>query len=138
VRAGFDCQVAAGFLESGRTLAHVANAAALIAGVGCWWSQGYGRMLLVCSLAAWLVQTWFAVRVAIDRSLFQTLSQHPADGADWLDELLVEWKLVKSTPNRSMADRVQGALGLWRSQSAALAFQLAVLCGGLVFRAGNL
>jgi len=138
VRAGFDCQVTAGFLESGRTLANAANAAAIVAGVGCWWSRTASGILLGLSLTAWMVETWFAVRVAIDRSLFRTLGEHPADGADWLDALLVDWKLTKIAQSRTMADRTRGALRLWRMQSSALALQLAALGGGMILRAVNL
>lgn len=137
MRAGFDCQVTSGFLESGRTLAQAANAAAVVAGIGCWWSRTASGILLGVSLAAWMVETWFAVRVAIDRSLFRTLSQFPTDGADWLDALLVDWKLAKITASRTMADRTRGALHLWRMQSTALAVQLAALGGGMILRAVN-
>ena len=131
MRAGFDCEVTAGFLESGRTLSNVANAAAIVAAVGA------GGILLAVSLAAWLVESWFAVRVAIDRSLFRTLAAHPADGADWLDALLVDWKLVKAAKSRSMSDRSRGALRLWRMQAAALTVQLAALAAAIVLRVVN-
>ena len=140
----FDCQVAAGLLESGRTIAHVANAAAVIAGIGCWLARGPALPLLFLSLTLWLVQTWFAARVAIDRSLFQTLAHDPASGPGRLDALLIEWKLrerkpvdwelVKTPQSRSMADRIQGALRLWRMQSAALALQLLTLGAAVALR----
>ena len=128
LRAGFDCEVTAGFLESGRTLSNVGNAAAIVA---CIATSG---IPLAISLVAWLVESWFAVRVSIDRSLFHTLAAHPQDGADWLDELLVDWKLVKAAPSRSMPDRSRGALRLWRLQAAALAGQLVVLLAGVALR----
>jgi hypothetical protein len=135
LRAGFDCEVTAGFLESGRTLSNVANAAAVIAGIGAGVSTS--GVLLVVSLAAWLVESWFAVRVAIDRSLFRTLASYPQDGADWLDALLVDWNLVKAATSRSMADRSRGALRLWRMQAAALTVQLATLAAGIILRVVN-
>ena len=131
LRAGFDCEVTAGFLESGRTLSNVANAAAIIAGIST------SGVLLVVSLAAWLVESWFAVRVAIDRSLFRTLAANPQDGADWLDALLVDWKLVKAATSRSMTDRSRGALRLWRMQAVALTVQLATLAAGIILRVVN-
>lgn len=134
MRAGFDCEITASFLESGRTLSHAANAAAVIAGIGCWSSRGVSGILLAVSLTAWVVGSWFAVRVAIDRALFRTLASHPADGADWLDALLVDWKLVKAAPSRSLQDRSRGAMRLWRMQSAALALELATLALALVLR----
>ena len=86
-------------------------------------------------MAAWAVESWYAVRVAIDRSLFVTLAQEPADGADWLDVLLVDWKLIKAAKSRNMTDRMQGAMRLWRIQGAALVLQLAALAGAIVVRA---
>jgi hypothetical protein len=134
VRGGFDCEVTAGFLESGRTLANVANAAAIIAGIGCWTSRGVTEVLLALSLMAWIVGSWCAVRVSIDRSLFRTLAKNPTEGGDWLDALLVDWNLVKGAPSRSMHDRSRGALRLWRRQSTALAVQLAALAAALLVR----
>jgi len=135
LRAGFDCKVTASFLESGRTLANAANAAAVIAGIGCFSGRSTTAVLLGLSLAAWAVESWYAVRVAIDRSLFVTLAQEPADGADWLDVLLVDWKLIKAAKSRNMTDRMQGAMRLWRIQGAALVLQLAALAGAIVVRA---
>src|SRR5579864_219383 len=66
----FDCGAAAGILAAGQTLARVANAAAIVAGVACWLARGPTLFLLGLSVLLWLVQTWFAARVAIDRSLF--------------------------------------------------------------------
>lgn len=128
LRAGFDCEVTAGFLASGRTLSNVANAAAIVAAIAG------GGIPLVVSLTAWLVESWFAVRVAIDRSLFCTLAAHPADGADWLDALLVDWKLMKAAKSRRMSSRSRGALRLWRMQAAALTVQLAALATAVVLR----
>jgi hypothetical protein len=139
VRAGFDCNVTAGFLASGSTLAAIANVAAIIAGFAYWYAApGASAAVLAFSLACWMVGSWFAVRVAIDRSLFRTLAEDSPEGAEWLDALLVEWALVKSTKSRSIADRSRGALRLWRMQSAALVIQLAALAGAMMLRAVNL
>ena len=137
MRAGFDCKVTASFLESGRTIANAANAAAVIAGIGCYFGRSTTAVaiLLGLSLAAWAVESWYAVRVAVDRSLFVALAQEPADGADWLDVLLVDWKLIKTAKSRNMTDRMQGAMRLWRIQGAALVLQLAALAGAIVVRA---
>lgn len=139
MRAGFDCEVTAGFLESGRTLSHVANAAAVMAGVGYWYEgPGASAAVLALSLLCWVVESWFAVRVAIDRSLFHTLAEDPDHGASRLDALLVDWNLVKAPKSRSMADRIRGALRLSRMQSAALVLQLAALGAAMMLRAVNL
>jgi hypothetical protein len=139
VRAAFDCKVTAGFLESGQTLSHIGNAAAVIAALGFWYeSFGASADALAVSLLLWLVQCWFAVRVAIDRSLFFTLAENGEESADWLDALLVDWKFLKSAKSRSLADRSRGALRLWRMQQAALVLQLAVLGAGMILRAVSL
>ncbi len=139
MRPGFDCKVTAGFLESGRTLANVANVAAMVAGIGYWW-EGFGASAaaLAISLLVWVIEVWLAVRVAIDRSLFRTLAEDPQEGADWLDALLVDWKLAKAPKPRSLADRSRGALRLWRLQWAALVLQLAALGAAMILRAVNL
>jgi hypothetical protein len=129
LRAKFDCEVTAGFLESGRVLSHVANAAAIIVAIGT------GGILAMVSLAAWLIGIWYAVRVAIDQSLFRTLAANPQEGADGLDSLLADWKLVKVAGSRSIADRSRGAVRLWRMQAAALILQLATLAAAEILRA---
>ncbi len=133
MRAGFDCHVTAAFLESGRTMSNAANTAALIAGIAS--ISGTAHPLLAVSLIAWPLQTWYAVRVAIDRRLFETLATEPAEAAGWLDALLVDWKLHPAAPPRSLTGRSRGALRLLRLQSAALAVQLAALAGALALRA---
>jgi hypothetical protein len=130
----FDCKAAAGILASGRTLSHVANAAAVIAGIACWVERGPALFLLTLSLALWLVESYFAARVAIDRSLFQTLAEHPEARADRLDYLLVDWKLLKTAKSRNMTDRIRGALKLLRMQSVALVLQLVALAGAIALR----
>ena len=139
MRAGFDCEITAGFLESGRTVANVANAAAIMAGVGFWY-EGFGVCagMLVASLLCWVIESWFAVRVALDRALFRTLAEHPEDGADSLDTLLVDWDFIKTTKSRSMADRCGGALRLWRIQQLVLVLQLAALGGAMILRGMHL
>jgi len=130
---GSNAAVTAGFLESGRTVSQASNVIAVIAGVGCWWLQGSIAILLFVSLIAWLAQTWFAARVAIDRSLFQTLAGDPEEGADKLDSLLAQWGVLKQARPRSIEDRSRGALRLLRLQSAALGLQvLALFCAMLL------
>ena len=133
MRAGFDCEVAAGFLTSGRTLSNAANAAAIVAGMGCWYAnQPLTDGLLGLSLLAWLAQSWFAVRVAIDHELFLTLAANQPDGAGSLDSLLVDWNMIRVPKLRSVADRCNAAIGLWRKQSYALVAQLLALAAALV------
>ena len=138
MRAGFDCEVTAGFLKSGRTLAKAANAAAIIAGVGYWYEgPGLSSMGLALSLAFWVVECVLALRVEIDHSLFETFARDPEAAGDWLDGLLVDWKLVKAAKSRDVSERSRGAMRLWRMQRVALVLQLAALAGAMVLRAVN-
>ena len=123
----FKCAVTAGFLESGRIVSHAANVAGLVAGLGCWWMRGVGLVFLFLSAIAWIVQTWFAARIAIDRSLFQTLAGDPDSGPAALDSLLVDWGILKQARQRSLDDRSQRARGLLRKQSLAFVVQLVML-----------
>ena len=123
----FKCAVTAGFLESGRTVSHAANVAGLVAGLGCWWIRGLGLIFLFLSAIAWIVQTWFAARVAIDCSLFTTLAGDPENGPAALDAILVHWGVLAQPKPRSLDDRTQGARSLLRKQSLAFAAQLVML-----------
>jgi hypothetical protein len=135
----FDCKVTAAFLDSGRTLANVANGAGIIAGVGYWYEgPGASSAALAVSLAFWVMESWFAVRVAADRPLFLALAEQPEESPAWLDTLLVDWGLVKAAKSRSMADRSRGALRLLKKQWAALVLQLAALAVAMGLRAVNL
>jgi hypothetical protein len=125
-------------------MANVANAAGVIAGVGYWYEgPGASSLALAVSLVFWIVETWFAIRVAVDRRLFHAMAEDPEAAATRLDELLVEWKLRKAPKsptmeNRSLADRSRGALRLLRMQWAAMVLQLAVLASAMILRAVNL
>jgi hypothetical protein len=125
--AAFECRVTEGFLESGQTISQAANVAALIAGLGCWWMKGAGLAFLFVSLMAWALETWFAVRVSIDRSLFHTMAERPEDAGEALDAVLVDWRIIKQARPRSMADRCRGALRLVRKQTLAFGVQLIML-----------
>ena len=139
MRAGFDCEVTAGFLDSGRTVANAANVAGIIAGVGYWYEgPGASSGALALSLVFWVVELWFAGRVAIDRSLFRTLAADSEQSAEWLDVLLVDWRFIKAAKSRSMADRSRGALRLLRMQSVTLILQLVTLGVAMILRAVNL
>ena len=76
------------------------------------------------SLVWWLVECWFAVRVAIDASLFRHLAGETEDRWRRLDELVAGWDLRRTAEARSTADRSRGAMTLWRMQAFALTIQL--------------
>ena len=126
-----DCALTASFLDSGRTMANAANAAAVIAGLGCVMVEPSGsRIALAASILLWLAQCYFAVRVLIDASLFRVLAGDLEEGTRRLDEVL-------NRPNRTVEDRLRGALGLWRGQIVTFVLQLAALAAGAVLRLAN-
>jgi hypothetical protein len=96
----------------------------------------YSRIVLAGSLLFWFVECWFAVRVAIDGSLFGVMAADPEEGGRQLDVMLKRTKLNRT--GRPVAERSRGALALWRKQIAALAVQIAALAAGIVLRIVNL
>lgn len=122
------CEITASFLDSGRVLGNAANAAAVVAGVGCFWAGWLlVRVVLGASLLFWFLECYFAVRVSIDASLFRVMAADVEAVGERLDESL-------GRPARSLEDRTRGALNLWRKQRAMLAVQLATLFTGIVLR----
>jgi len=135
MNTGLDEHITSIFLESGQTLALISHTAALVAGIGS--AAAYStvpRAMFGGSLVWWLVECWFAVRVAIDASLFRHL---PGEGEDrWrrLDELVAGWGLGKTAQGRSAADRSRGAMALWRRQAVTLTIQLVMLIAAVLLQ----
>lgn len=126
--------ITASFLDSGRVLANAANAAAIVAGVGCMMtSPMYSRLALTGSILIWFLQSYYALRVAIDGSLFRLLAADPEEAARQLDNFLGRSR----TPGRSIDDRARGALTLWRRQIVAISLQLTALILGIFLRIAN-
>jgi hypothetical protein len=125
----FDCKATASILDSGRVLANAAHAGAVVAGLGCFISLPVAaRLFFIFSILCWFAGSWFAVRVAIDASLFRALT------GDFelrrLDALLTRWGFTQQPKERNLEDRSHGALRLWRRQTMLLAIQLAALLAG--------
>jgi hypothetical protein len=120
------------FLESGRMLARVSNAAAVVAGVGSVIVHSAIRLLFAGSMLCWLVEVWFAVRVHIDASLFRQLAGESESSWKRLDELLTSYGYHRPSENCSVSDRASRAMALWRHQVATLAIQLASLAIALL------
>ena len=118
------CHITAGFLESGRMLANVANVAAVLAGIGLF--MGRTPALMWVSLLCWILESYFAIRVAIDARLFHVIAADPEERARALDEMLGR----KS--GRTIEDRCRGGKKLWRWQMIVLIIQVIVLLVGLV------
>ena len=126
----FDCKVTASFLDSGRVLANAAHAGAILAGLGCFISLAIAaRAFFLISILFWFAGCWFAVRVAIDASLFRALTG--SEDLQKLDALLSRWRLVKQPKDRGIEDRSRGALRLWRRQATVLTLQLSALLAGI-------
>jgi hypothetical protein len=138
--ADFRCGLTASFLDSGRILANAANAAAIVAGIGCAVaSPPWSRLVLAGSLLFWFVECWFAMRAAIDSSLFRVMAADPEEAARQLDAMLGAAPFGAATVReRSLADRTRGALALWRKQIFALGVQFAALSAGIILRIANI
>lgn len=134
--AQLDSNLTASFLESGRTLAGLGNAAAVIAGLGSIAGHSkFGRLLFACSMFCWLAGCWFTVRVRIDAALFRQLAAEPESGWQRLDALLTAWGFLRTPIERSVEDRTRGAIALWRKQAFTLAIHLASLIVALLWEA---
>src|SRR3989442_6302639 len=92
------------------------------------------RAMFDGSLVWWLVECWFAVRVAIDASLFRHLAGEREDRWRRLDELVASWGLGKTAQGRSAADRSRGAMALWRMQAITLTIQLVLLIAAVLLQ----
>ena len=135
MNTGLDNRITASFLESGRMLARTSHTAALVAGIGSAAAHStVPRIVFSGSLLCWLVECWFAVRVAIDASLFQHLAGEPEDQWRRLDELLDCWALRRTAEGRSTADRSRGAIALWRRQAVALTMQVVMVIAAFLLQ----
>jgi hypothetical protein len=136
MNTGLDEHITSIFLESGQSLALTSHTAALVAGIGDASAHSTIPRIAFCgSLLCWLVERWFAARVAIDASLFRRLAGEPEDHWRRLDDLMGAWGFRRACGGRSNADRTRGAIALWRRQAVALAMQLAILIAAVILQA---
>jgi hypothetical protein len=133
VDADFESRATAAVLRSGApvavasfgmtflALAEVALAAHLSAPV---------RFLVAAALVLGLVESWYALRVAIDARLFALtgLASHLAA----LDRVLARLRGSTSPPGRGLDDRSRAALGLWKRQVAAALLQAGCLVAAAI------
>src|SRR5260221_2945409 len=96
----------AALLASGQSLTLTSHAIAIIAAIGL----AHCRYFLA-PLAIWPIGIYFSFRVALDAELFRLL---PANAAE-LDVALQQWGLKRSAGVRTIQDRCQGAVRLWRA-----------------------
>jgi hypothetical protein len=128
MNAELDSRVTASFLESGQILANASHAAAVVAGFGTAAAHSaIAGLLFSSSMLCWLCECWFAVRVAIDASLFRRVADESEDGWRQVDEWMNACGFLRLSEGRSIADRARGAVALWRRQAVALAIQFAIL-----------
>lgn len=127
-------RVAAALLDSGRTAAlagHVAKVLSvltlLLAPVPPPISAFVALVLVVC---LWPAQCWYAVRGAVDASLFRVLGPDPGS-LDSLDSSLARWRLGPARAPRSAGERATAALRIWRRHLAIVGVQASLLLLGL-------
>lgn len=82
---------------------------------------------LALVLAAGLVQVYFALRIELDRNIFERLAADPASAANFDAALAQAGWAQPSTSVRSMADRARGLRRLVTLAAALLAGQVAAL-----------
>jgi hypothetical protein len=115
----FDCRATAAVLQSGNSLALAGHVATAI----CIFSTGNTR-IKACAVLLWCAIVYLAVRVKIDVRFFELLADHPTEELDaWLEAT----GLRKNTPPRTIQQRTQGALRLWRVLMVAVVAEIALM-----------
>jgi hypothetical protein len=119
-------------------LANASHCAAVIAGIGTIWAHSAARLAFASSILCWPVGCYLGVRVAIDRAFFRELAGGPADGCRKLDDLLRGWRFLRTGKERTIPERSNGALKLWKLQAAMIAVQMATLAVGMILQAAGM
>jgi hypothetical protein len=123
IPASFDCRAAAAVLRSGGSIALAGHAAAVMSVL----LISKSRWIECCSLLAWCVVVYLAVRVSIDAHFFELLADNPAGQFDdWLDAT----GLRKNSGPRTIQDRRRGALRLWRALVVAVTVEIVLMLSG--------
>jgi hypothetical protein len=136
VKPEFECGVIASVLDSGRTLAAAGHAAAVIAALGAGFAHTAPvRLAFAASILLWPIGCYLAVRVSLDAALFRAIAADPVQDSSRMDELLGSWGLMRNLKERTLEQRIRGALTLWRRHQAVFAIQLAALIGGVLMQA---
>lgn len=122
----FECGVTAGLLGSGATLAIASHCAAVIGAAGTLLAHStVARLMFVVPILGWPAACYLSVRVAIDSSLFRELALDDGNSEALLDELLHRRGLGKQKPERTIGDRSERALKLWKRLIAITGIQIA-------------
>lgn len=132
----FDCAAAASFLDAGREAARAAHAAAVIAALGFLLSGApWPRAAFGAALILWPLICFFAMRVALDASLFRAIAPAPEERSRRLDQLLTAWGLGGHVRERAIADRCRGAFGLCKRLAILSAIQMMCVVAGVFLAA---
>jgi protein-tyrosine phosphatase len=91
-----------------------------------------GNIFLAVSLLLAVLQSYFAARCAFDAAVFTALGGEALHYQSF-DKILTRWKLRSaSTVNRSLDERLKGAMRLLRWQAVSFFVQLLLLAVGLM------
>jgi hypothetical protein len=121
--ASFDCQATAAILRSGANASLASHVAAVISALPLR-NGGLPAWIAFGSLFVWCLVVYLGIRLKIDVSFFELLAEHPADNVDqWLSTS----SLRRKTAVRTIAQRRQGALRLWRTLTVVVAIQIALI-----------
>jgi hypothetical protein len=118
--ASFDCRATAAMLRSGRVLSLAGHAAAVMSVVPSW----KDHWIAVGAIVIWSIGVILAVFVEIDARFFGLLAEQPPE---YLDRWLEAAGLRRNSRSKTIPQRRQGALKLWRALVAAVAWQIALL-----------
>ena len=129
----FECAATASLLSSGASLTTATNCAAVVGAAGILLAHSAtARAILVAPVLFWPVACYFDLRVAIDASLFKELALADQDNGPALDELLRRGGLTRGRPDRTISDRSQGAVKLWRRLIAIAGIQVATSVAAVI------
>jgi hypothetical protein len=132
----FECGVTASLLSSGANLATAGNCAAVIGAAGILLAHSAAaRLIFMAPLLGWPAACYFSVRVAIDASLFKELALAEQDSEPGLDEVLRRRGLARGRPERTIEDRSQGAVKLWKRLIAITGIQIATSLSAVLVEA---
>mgnify|MGYP006290411867 CR=1 FL=1 len=85
---------------------------------------------LIASVILALLQAYFAARCAFDAAIFQALAGEQKHYQTF-DTVLMAWKFKKNNTERSLDQRIQGALRLLQQQTMSFIMQLLLFFSGI-------
>ncbi len=129
----FESGVTASLLNSGTSLTTASNCSAVIGAAGVLLGHSAtAHAIFVVPVLFWPLACYFSIRVSIDASLFRELAAAGQDNGPALDELLRRLGLARKRSDRTVSDRSQGAMKLWRRLIAITGIQVATSVTAIV------